>query len=367
MRKKWMTWGLMAVMGTAVLAACQNQSNNEADTVSGASIKTPREIIKSPVKKTDFLLGTAVSLSVYHPNSEALIESALEMIKDLEKRITVNASGSEVDEVNIAAGEKPVKVSSDVYELIKLGLEYSAEFNGAFDITVGPLTALWHIGFDDAKKPTQEEIDAVLPLVDYKEVELNDAEQTVFLKKKGMKLDLGGIAKGYIADKVWDYFAKEGVTTAVIDLGGNIVVMGGSPARNGVAWNVGIQDPVESRGTTLGTILEKDKTIVTSGIYERYLKVDNQVYHHILNPKTGYPYENNIEGVSVIVNRSTKGDALSTSMFSVGIKEGLEYANRHKDVDVIFVTKDKKVYVSDSIKETFKLTNGALELKESIE
>ena len=182
-----------------------------------------------------------------------------------------------------------------------------------------------------------------------------------------MKLDLGGIAKGYIADKVWDYFAKEGVTTAVIDLGGNIVVMGGSPARNGVAWNVGIQDPVESRGTTLGTILEKDKTIVTSGIYERYLKVDNQVYHHILNPKTGYPYENNIEGVSVIVNRSTKGDALSTSMFSVGVKEGMEYANRHKDVDVIFVTKDKKVYVSDSIKETFKLTNGALELKESIE
>ncbi len=226
MRKKWMKWGLLAVMSTTVLAACQSQPKNEADTVSGASIKTPREIIKSPVKKTDFLLGTAVSLSVYHPNSEALIESALEMIKDLEKRITVNASGSEVDEVNIAAGEKPVKVSADVYELIKLGLEYSAEFNGAFDITVGPLTSLWHIGFDDAKKPTQEEIDAVLPLVDYKEVELNDAEQTVFLKKKGMKLDLGGIAKGYIADKVWDYFAKEGVTTAVIDLGGNIVFQG---------------------------------------------------------------------------------------------------------------------------------------------
>ena len=114
---------------------------------------------------------------------------------------------------------------------------------------------------------------------------------------------------------------RKKVTTAVIDLGGNIVVMGGSPARNGVAWNVGIQDPVESRGTTLGRF-RKDKTIVTSGIYERYLKVDNQVYHHIFNPKTGHPYENNIVGVSVIVNQLTKGDALSTSMFSIGPRAG---------------------------------------------
>lgn len=367
MKAKWMKWGLLAVMSTSILTACQNQPKNEADTVSGASIKTPREIIKSPVKKTDFLLGTAVALSVYHPNTEEVITNALEMIKDLEKRITVNASGSEVDEVNLAAGEKPVKVSADVYELIKLGLKYSEEFDGAFDITVGPLTQLWHIGFDDAKKPTQEEIDAVLPLVNYKDVELNDAEQTVFLKRKGMQLDLGGIAKGYIADKVWGYFAKEGITTAVIDLGGNIVVMGGSPARDGVAWNVGIQDPDASRGKTLGTILEKDKTIVTSGIYERYLTVDGQTYHHILNPKTGYPYDNNVEGVSVIVDSSTKGDALSTSMFSVGPKAGIEYANSHDGIDVIFVTKDKKVYVSNAIKDTFKLTNTNLELKESVE
>ena len=130
---------------------------------------------------------------------------------------------------------------------------------------------------------------------------------------------------------------------------------------------MGIQDPDASRGKTLGTILEKDRTIVTSGIYERYLTVDGQTYHHILNPKTGYPYDNNVEGVSVIVDSSTKGDALSTSMFSVGPKAGIEYANSHDGIDVIFVTKDKKVYVSDSIKDTFKLTNTNLELKESVE
>lgn len=343
----------LTVAGT--LVACGQQS--QPDTVASASIKTPREIIKSPVKKTDFLLGTAVSLSVYHPNTEEVLDRAFEMVKDLENRITVNASGSEVDAVNDAAGDHAVQVSDDVYDLIKQGIQYSAEFDGAFDITVGPLTSLWRIGFPDARKPSQEEIDAALPLVGYQKVTLDDANKTVFLTQKGMQLDLGGIAKGFIADKLWDFFKQEGITTSVIDLGGNIVVMGGSPARDGVAWNVGLQDPFESRGTTFGTILEKDKTIVTSGIYERYLEVDGQTYHHILNPKTGYPYDNNIAGVSIIVDSSTRGDALSTSMFSIGVEAGLAYANSHDDMNAIFVTRDKKVYVSDSVKETFKLTD----------
>lgn len=355
--KKWLLVASTLTIG-ATVAACSSQQSQQTDTVSSASIKTAREIIKSPIKKTDFLLGTAVSLSVYHPNTETLIDDAFAMVKDLEARITVNASGSEVDAVNDAAGDHPVQVSDDVYSLIKQGLQYSEEFDGSFDITVGPLTNLWRIGFPDARKPSQEEIDAVLPLVNYKNVELDDDNKTVYLTQKGMQLDLGGIAKGFIADRLWDYFKKEGVTTAVIDLGGNIVVMGGSPARDGVAWNVGIQDPFESRGTTFGTIMEKDKTIVTSGIYERYLEVDGKTYHHILNPKTGYPYDNNIAGVSIIVDSSTRGDALSTSMFSIGVEEGLKYANEHDDMNAIFVTLDKKVYVSNSVKETFKLTDN---------
>lgn len=353
--KKWLIAGALLAI-SSVLVACQPQQ--QADTVSSASIKTAREILKSPVKKTDFLLGTAVALSVYHPNTEELITQALDMVKDLEKRITVNASGSEVDAINEAAGDHAVQVSEDVYELIKQGLKYSQEFDGSFDITVGPLTSLWRIGFPDARKPSQAEIDAALPLVNYKNVEIDDATHSVFLKEKGMLLDLGGIAKGFIADQIWKLFAKEGVTTAIIDLGGNIVVMGGSPARDSVAWNVGLQDPFESRGTTFGTILEKEKTIVTSGIYERYLEVDGQTYHHILNPKTGYPFDNEIAGVSVIVSSSTRGDALSTSMFSVGVAEGLKYVNAHDDIDAIFVTRDKKVYVSDSIKDSFKLTES---------
>ena len=353
---KWLLVTTLALSSIG-LVSCQQKKVQEAEVVSSASVKTPREIIKSPVKKKDFLLGTAVALSVYHPNTEELLTRAFAMVKDLEAKITVNASGSEVDAINEAAGDHAVAVSDEVYDLIKQGLAYSEEFDGSFDITVGPLTSLWRIGFPDARKPSQKEIDDVLPLVNYKNVVLNDEEKSVYLTQKGMLLDLGGIAKGFIADQLWNFFKKEGVTTAVLDLGGNIVVMGGSPARDGEAWNVGLQDPLESRGKTLGTILEKEKTIVTSGIYERYLEVDGKTYHHILNPKTGYPYENDIAGVSIIVSSSTRGDALSTSMFSIGVEEGLKYVNQKDDVDAVFMTRDKKVYVSNSIKNAFKLTN----------
>lgn len=353
---KWLLVTTLALSSIG-LVSCQQKKVQDAEVVSSASVKTPREIIKSPVKKTDFLLGTAVALSVYHPNTEDLLTHAFAMVKDLEARITVNASGSEVDAINEAAGDHAVAVSDEVYDLIKQGLAYSEEFDGSFDITVGPLTSLWRIGFPDARKPSQKEIDDALPLVNYKNVVLKDEEKSVYLTQKGMLLDLGGIAKGFIADQLWNFFKKEGVTTAVLDLGGNIVVMGGSPARDGVAWNVGLQDPLESRGKTLGTILEKEKTIVTSGIYERYLEVDGKTYHHILNPKTGYPYENDIAGVSIIVSSSTRGDALSTSMFSIGVEEGLKYVNQKDDVDAVFMTRDKKVYVSNSIKNAFKLTN----------
>jgi thiamine biosynthesis lipoprotein len=334
-----------------LLTACGNRASSE------------RKVILSPVKKTEFLLGTVISLQVYHEDTEEIIDQAFQMVKDLEARITVNQAGSEVDQVNDSSGIAPVKVSPEIFQLIQDGLLYSKESQGSFDITVGPLVNLWRIGFDDARKPSQEEIDQTLPLVDYSKVEVNEVDSTVYLPVKGMKLDLGGIAKGYIADKIWALFKENNISTAVIDLGGNIVVIGGSPARDGVAWNVGIQDPFQVRGTTIGAILEKDMSLVTSGIYERYLEVDGKTYHHILNPKTGYPYDNDIAGVSIIVNNSTRGDALSTTVFSLGLEAGLAYLNKESNVSGIIVTKENGVYLTDDIKDTFTLTNDAFTLK----
>lgn len=315
---------------------------------------TPK-INKEPYSDQQTLIGTYVQIRIYDDGKEEVLEKAFDKVKDLGDRITVNEKGSEIDEINDQAGIKPVKVSDDVYELVKRAYEYSADSDGGFDMAIGPVTQLWHIGFPDARKPSQDEIDEALKLVDYKKVKLNDKEKTVYLEEKGMALDLGAIAKGYITDEVVKVLEENDVTTAIVDLGGNIYVLGNSPRKEGADWNVGIQDPNQARNTVIGKIKESNKTLVTSGIYERYLEVDGQKYHHLFNPDTGYPFDNDIAGVTVITDKSIDGDGLSTAVFSMGVKKGLEYAESLDNVDVIFVTKDDKIYVSKGIEKTFEI------------
>ncbi|MBP2099858.1 FAD:protein FMN transferase [Enterococcus rivorum] len=313
------------------------------------------KINDTPYSDEQFLLGTYVQVRIYDDGKEAVLDKAFDRVKELGDKITVNQKGSEIDEVNQQAGIKPVKVSDDIYPLLKRAYEYSEDSQGGFDMAIGPITQLWHIGFDDARKPSQEEIDQALKLVDYKKVKLNDKDKTVYLEEKGMQLDLGAIAKGFITDEVVKVLQDNGVTTAIVDLGGNVFVLGHSPRGEKEDWNVGIQDPNKARNTVIGTIKESNKTLVTSGIYERYLKADGKTYHHLFDPKTGYPFDNDIAGVTIITEKSIDGDGLSTAVFAMGVKKGLEYAESLKNVDTIFVTKEDKVYVSKDIEKTFEL------------
>jgi len=323
--------------------------------------KEPK-LLTSPYKKTEFLMGTVVTVKIYDEGKEEVLEKAFDRIKYLAAQITVNENEkkSEIDEVNRKAGVEPVKVSKDIYELIQAGEAYSVDTKGSFDISIGPLTNLWRIGFPDARKPEQSEIDAVLPLIDYEQVELNKKEQTVFLKNPGMMLDLGAIAKGFITDEVVEVLKANNVTTAIVDLGGNIYVLGNNPS--GRDWTVGIQNPLLSRGETIGKISENNKSIVTSGIYERYLEVDGKTYHHLLNPDDGYPFNNDIAGVSIVSEKSIDGDGLSTSLFSKGIQGGLEFVENFKGVEAIFISTDNKVYITSGLKKNFELTNDEFEL-----
>ncbi|MFV0561138.1 MAG: FAD:protein FMN transferase [Enterococcus sp.] len=318
------------------------------------------KLLDEPYSEEQFLLGTYVRIRVYDEGKEDALTPAFERVKELGDKITINQSGSEIDEVNEQAGIKPVKVSEDVYTLVKKAYAYSEDSAGGFDMAIGAITQLWRIGFDDARKPEQSEIDEALKLVDYKKVKLDDEKHTVYLEEKGMKIDLGAIAKGYITDEVVKVLKEQGVTTAIVDLGGNVYVMGHSPRGEDEDWNVGIQDPNLSRGSILGSIKESNKTLVTSGIYERYLEVDGEKYHHLFNPKTGYPFDNDIAGVTIITKKSIDGDGLSTAVFSMGVKEGLEYVESlDNGTNAIFVTKDDKVYVTHPIEDTFKLSEDS--------
>lgn len=319
---------------------------------------------KTPYEDTEFLMETYVSLRIYNEGKEEVLEEGFALVCDLADKITGETTDSEISAINDAAGQEPVAVSAEVFELLTIAAEYSETMNGEFNFAMGPITNLWRIGFDDARKPAQAEIDAALELVDFTKVQLAEENQTVFLEEAGMELDLGAIAKGYMTDKVRDLFAERGVTSAIIDLGGNVLAMGGSPTRDGEFWNVGIQDPEASRGESIGVTAQTNRSIVTSGIYERYLEVDGEIYHHLMDPDTGYPFDNEIIGVSIISEHSADGDALSTLVFGLGLEAGLAYINGRDDVDAIFVTEDKEIYLSDGLKDNFELRNEAYTLVE---
>ncbi|ALV22298.1 FAD:protein FMN transferase [Carnobacterium antarcticum] len=346
-------WKMLFSLIVALLIVTSCGKENEA-----------RDLVSDPYSRTEFMMGTVVNVKIYNEGKEEVLTAVFDRMEELAGKITVDEPGSEVEAINQQAGIAPVAVSEDVYELLEAAYAYSEETRGSFDMTIGPLTELWHIGFDDARKPEQAEIDEALTLVDYRQVEFYEANQTVYLPKQGMRLDLGAIAKGYITDEVVKVLKEHEVDTAIVDLGGNVFVLGHSPRAENADWNVGVQDPFETRGEILGSIPVSNQTIVTSGIYERFLEVDGMQYHHLMDPETGYPFDNEIAGVSIISEKSIDGDGLSTAAFSDGLEAGLDYIEQIEGVEAIFVTKDRNVYVTDGLKKGFHLNNDTFTLQE---
>lgn len=337
----------------------QKKSDNPADVVTTASIKTDQtglEVIKDPLTRSETLLHTAVTLQIYHPNQEAAMEQAFNYMKEMEQLFSTNLSGSDVYKINQAAGKEAVKVHPETFEVIQRAIDVAEQSQGLFDISIGALTNLWQIGSDQARVPSDQEIQTALTKIDYHKITLDDQAQTVKLEEAGMALELGGISKGFIGSGVADILKEHGISTAIINLGGNVIVMGQNPA-NQAGWNVGVQDPDKVRGAIVGSQRVQEGAIVTSGIYERYLEQDGKKYHHIMDPNTGYPLDNNISGVTVFAPTSFDGDAYSTALFLLGIDQGLDLINRLDGYEVVYIDKDKGVHLSDGLKESFQLTN----------
>ena len=307
----------------------------------------------------NFQLGTLVELSIYEGGSKNIIAEAFALISNLEDKLSRNKELSEVSGININAGISAVEVSDDTYFIINKSIYYSELSKGFFDITIGPIVSLWGIGTQDAKVPSAAEINSLIGLIDYQKIKLTSSKNMVFLEEKGMEIDLGAIAKGFIADKVYELFKEDGVKGAIINLGGDVRLLGRKPdSSDGKLFRIGIQDPFEKRGVPVGIYEGENISIVTSGVYERYYEEDGIKYHHIFDPKTGYPVDNDIMGISVITQEAIDGDAISTSLFFLGSKEALALAEKLKDIEVIIITKDKKIILSKGIGAKFTLINN---------
>lgn len=314
-----------------------------------------------PVSDTYFIFDTIVHIRVYDGSfTEDGFAEIGAILERIDARLNRHESGAEIAQVNRMAGAEPVTVSEETFAVVKAALEYAAWTEGRFDPTVGPLVDLWGIGDEGAAVPAAEDIAERLALVDYRDVELDEARRAIRLKKPGMSLDLGAIGKGYAADAIRDWLRDNGYESALLDLGGNLVAMGEKP--DGSAWSIGIQDPAENRGEHLGILRIKDRTIVSSGIYERYFRQDGKLYHHIFDTATGWPVENELLSVTIVTDRSMEADALSTSIFALGLERGLAAVADIPGTEALFVTKDRNLHLTDGLMDAFTVTNDAYEL-----
>lgn len=269
---------------------------------------------------------------------------------------------SEISKINLKAGIDAEFVSRDTYVVIKNAIKYSKILEGAFDPTIRPLVKLWNIGAKEESIPERYRIEETQKLVNYNDVILDENNYSVMLKNKKQALDVGGIAKGFAADEVRDIFYKNNIKSALIDLGGNIFALGSK--EDNTPWKVGIQNPLKSRGEFIGILSVKNKSVVTSGNYERYFIKDGKRFHHIIDPKTGYPSQSKIISATIISDNSIDGDGLSTGVYILGVDKALKIIEEIEGIDAIFITEDKKVYITSRIREIFILTDEEFSFKE---
>lgn len=292
--------------------------------------------------RSERLMGTTITVSICDPQADELLAHCFELLRSYEHRFSANDASSELIEVNHQAGIAPVQVHPDLFELIALGTLHSQAKNSHLNIAIGPLVQTWRIGFSDARRPAPEEIEQVLLKIDPQQIQLDLENYTVFLKRPGMKIDLGALAKGYSADLIATYLRGKGIKDALIDLGGNILTVGQHPVKQ-QPWRIGIQNPVEKRGNHLLVLSVKDKSVVTSGIYERHLEVDGQSFHHIFDSATGYPVETDLASITIISDRSVDGEIWTTRLFGDSSTSILNTIESLPGIETLLVSQSGKI------------------------
>lgn len=311
---------------------------------------------KQYYEKSNILMDTVVTLSAYGENSREAVEESFKRLSEIDEMASSNINTSDVCKINNSSGKDYVEVHPEILKMIETSIKYSKLSNGAFDITIGPIINLWGIGTDNERLPSEEEIKAKLPLVGYDKISINKDNNSVMLKEQGMSIDLGGIAKGFAADEVLKIYKKYNIENGLINLGSSsIYALGKNKDNNN--WSVGIQHPrSEDPNEYMGVIKLSNESLSTSGDYERYFIKDNKRYHHIINPKTGYPVDNGVISDTIVIDNDIPdsgmlADVLTTTVFALGSEEGLKLINNLSGVSCEITTSDYKVYTSEGFKD----------------
>lgn len=307
----------------------------------------------TPAQSILYGMSTEISSKVFGEQANEALKAAEEEIVRLEGLLSRFLPESEISRINNSAGIRNERVSSETYEVLSKAKEFSKCCQGCFDVTIAPLVDLWRKARDTATSPDESDIERMLPLVDYSNLIIDPCEKEVYLKKPGQLIDLGGIGKGYAADLILEIFKKYEVKSAFTNFGGNVATIGTRP--DGSPWRIGIQHP-RNENSLIGVVTAVNKSVVTSGDYQRYfIGSNNKRYHHILNPSTGYPSESGLISATIIADSSVAADALSTILFIAGINKGVELLKSFSETEAILIDKDLQVYITRGLKDNFQV------------
>lgn len=295
------------------------------------------------------MMGTIIDLMINHPEAEQILEESIKSLKIYEKRFSANDENSELMKLNHQAGKEEIPVHPDLFNLIQIGKEHSVVEDSYLNIAIGPLIKAWKIGFSDARIPNPKEIESLLKLIDADQIQLDEEKKTVKLAKN-MELDLGSLAKGFIADLIITELKSKGATSGLINLGGNIVTFGTPKNPNREKWHIALRNPEGTRGDFKLILKVQDKSVVTSGIYERVLKKAGEKFHHIFDSKTGYPLKTDILSLTIISEKSIDGEIWTTRLYGKEATRIIAEVNELKIIEAIVVTKNQ-IFYSDGIKE----------------
>lgn len=303
------------------------------------------------IEKSSYYMDTICSITIYdmedmsEENANAAIDSAFGLCADLEALISATVETSDVYRVNQAGG-KAVDCDDATIELLQMGKDYGDLSGGKFDITLGQVTDLWDFHGEHPAVPSASDVEKALAAVDYQQIQISGNK--VSMANPEGKINLGGIGKGFIADRAAGHLESLGVHSAIVNFGGNIVAIG-SNGKN--PFKIGIKDPNSESGDILGAVTVEDATVVTSGVYERCFEQDGKIYHHILDVETGYPVDSDVLSVTLVAPKGYSGvcDALSTTCLIYGVEDGMKLIEGADNVDAIFVNRDGEILMTSGM------------------
>ena len=301
-----------------------------------------------------FAMDTFIDLKAQGENGEKALLEAEKEINRLEKLFSPTIEQREIFVINQYAAKQTVTVSKDTFDLIEKAKEYCNITEGAFDITIAPVVKAWGFTEEVKRVPSDEEIQQKLQLVDNNKLHIDKQNSTVYLEYENMSIDFVGIAKGYASDKVNEILKKNGVSSAVISLGGNVSVTGKRP--DGTKWRIAVQDPMNSEGY-VGILNVEDTSVITSGVYQRFFEQDGKKYHHIIDTKTGKPTQTGLLSVTIVCDDGAMADALSTSVMVAGLQKGSELWRKLDNFGMIVITDSNEMYISEDIEDIFEVSD----------